>query len=248
MKQQENLPTWGIEKKQTFESIKKFYEKVILFPEEILSSIIFYGGTSTYIGIENIKVTREFGDIDWVVAVDKIKMVRDYLNSLDDFIIQYDGTAFAKENNIESSDGINEFGFKGSLFGRKLSLHPISETSDNKILSKWIKVEDNKIDLIANTLMVENCCLNDLITQIKFQNKSINILKHELNIAWKKRRMESHDEEDINFMLKHKEELGIDEKTIKFFLDRMPKIDVITGYKKTQDGIELLASGLYEEF
>lgn len=247
-KQNNKLPTWDTLKTQDFIGVKRFYQKVMLFPQDVLDQIIFYGGTTTYIASQEENIDREFGDIDWVVPAEKLSFVREYLEKIDDFIIQYDGKKVAEKYHIKSSDGIHDFGFKGCLFGMKLSVHPISETKDKNVISKWIKVKDEKIDLIANVLMLKNSNLNEIVMKIKFGNKYIKIIRHELNIAWKKRRMEFHDEQDIKFMLAHKAVLGIIEQDIDLFISKMPTCDVTKAYKITSNGIIELDSGLYEDY
>ncbi len=135
-KQNYKILPWGAEKPHTFNEIKEFYKKIMLFPKEILDQIIFYGGTTIYIVAKSYNVEREFGDVDILVPVDKMDLVREYLEKIDSLVIQYDGKKIAKDYNIISSDGVQDFGFKGCLFGIKLSVHPISETKEGNIITK----------------------------------------------------------------------------------------------------------------
>ena len=118
-KQNEELLSWNGRKNHTFQEIKAFYDKISLFPQEILDCIIFYGGTILYIATQRNNVDRCFGDLDVLVPSNKLSKVRKYLESTKELIIQYDGKEVVEKYNIESTDGIQDFGFKGILYGIK---------------------------------------------------------------------------------------------------------------------------------
>ncbi len=77
---------------------------------------------------------------------------------------------------------------------------------------------------------------------------TFNIIKHELILGWKKRRMDPHDEQDIKFMYDNKKILGIEEKDIDLFISKMPSYDVSKAYKNTDNGVIELGKGKYEDF
>lgn len=246
--QNNNLPSWNGIKDHTYREIKNFYDKISLFPQDILDQIIFYGGTVFYVAAKCENVDRCFGDLDVLVHPDKLSLIRDYLNSTGDLIIQYDGKKVVDDYHIISEDGIQDFGFKGILYGIKLSVHPIAETSNKEIITKWIKTKDEDIDLIANCTMLQDCELANIITKIEYNNKTLNIIKPEINVGWKMRRMGSHDEQDIKFALENKEILSIEESDIDFFQTKMPNYDVSKAYKIVNERIQELGKGTYEEF
>lgn len=249
MKEQNNkLPSWNGIKDHTFLEIKAFYEKISLFPQEILNHIIFYGGTILYVAAGSENVDRCFGDLDILVPANKLSLIREYLENTGELTIQYDGKKVTEDYNIVSADGIQDFGFKGILYGIKLSVHPIDVTNNGEIITKWIKTKDEYIDLIANCTMLKDSSLEEIISQINFNNKVFNIIKPEIIIGWKMRRMEGHDEQDIKFVLKNKEILGVDEKTIDFFRTKMLDYDVSTAYKIVESGIHELGKGTYDDF
>ena len=249
MREQNNkLPSWNGIKDHNFFEIKDFYEKISLFPQEILNYIIFYGGTILYVAAGSNNVDRCFGDLDVLVPVDKLSLVRQYLESTGDLTIQYDGKKVAEDYNIVSSDGIQDFGFKGILYGIKLSVHPIGVTNNREVITKWIKTKDDDIDLVANCTMLENCSLEEILSKINFNNKVLNIIKPEIIIGWKMRRMEGHDEQDIRFVLENKEALGVDETNIDLFKLKMPNYDVSKAYKIAEGGIQELGKGIYDDF
>lgn len=246
--QNDKLPSWNGIKDHTFFEIKEFYEKISLFPQEILNYIIFYGGTILYVAAGSDNVDRCFGDLDILVPVDRLSLVRQYLESTGDLIIQYDGKKVVDNYHIVSSDGIQDFGFKGILYGIKLSVHPISVTNGGEILTKWIKTKDCDIDLIANCTMLQNSSLEEILTSIRFRDRNFIIIKPEIIIGWKMRRMEGHDEQDIRFVLDNKEILKVDENQIDLFRAKMPHYDVSKAYKIVEDGIQELGQGIYDDF
>lgn len=246
--QNDKLPSWNGIKDHTFLEIKEFYEKISLFPQEILNHIIFYGGTIIYVATRSDNVDRCFGDLDILVPTDKLSLVRQYLESTGDLTIQYDGKKMAEDYNIVSSDGIQDFGFKGILYGIKLSVHPIGVTNNGEIITKWIKTKDHDIDLIANCTMLKNSSLEEILGKINFNNKVLNIIKPEIIIGWKMRRMEGHDEQDIKFVLENKEALGVDENNIDLYRSKMLNYDVSKAYKIVGSGIQELGKGTYEDF
>lgn len=247
-KKNEKLPSWNGIKNHTFNEIKSFYDKISLFPQEILDYIIFYGGTILYVASQSTNVKRCFGDLDILVSKDKLDIVREYLKSTNELTIQYDGKEVVKKYNINSKDNINDFGFKGILYGIKLSVHPISQNDRNEIITKWIKTKDDDIDLIANCTMLNNSSLEEILTKINYNNKELTIIKPEIIIGWKMRRMEGHDEQDIEFVLDHKEILNIDETQIEYFKNKMPDYDVSIAYKIVDNKIQELGKGLYDDF
>lgn len=246
--QNKKLPSWNGIKNHTFKEIKSFYDKISLFPQEILDSIIFYGGTILYVASQSTDVERCFGDLDILVPEDKLDIVREYLKSTNELTIQYDGKKVVEKYNINSKDKIQDFGFKGILYGIKLSVHPISQNDRNEIITKWIKTKDDDIDLIANCTMLNNSNLEEILTRISYNDKELTIIKPEINIGWKMRRMEGHDEQDIKFVLDHKEKLNIDESQIEYFRNKMPDYDVSIAYKIVNNKIKELGKGLYDDF
>lgn len=246
--QKDKLTSWNGIKNHTFLEIKNFYEKISLFPQEILDHIIFYGGTILYVAAKSETVDRCFGDLDVLVPPDKLNSIREYLESTGELIIQYDGKRTAEDFKIVSDDGIQDFGFKGILYGIKLSVHPIGVTNNGEVITKWIKTKDEGIDLIANCTMLKDSSLEEILTQINFNDKIFNIIKPEIIIGWKMRRMEGHDEEDINFVLTHKEVLGVEESDIELFKAKMLDYDVSKAYKIVDGQIQELGKGTYEEY
>ena len=242
------LPSWDNVKKHTFLEIKNFYDEISKFPQEILDQIVFYGGTIIYISAGVKDVNRFFGDLDVVVPSNKLNMVREYMQSTGKLIIQYDGKKEAEKYKIDSADGVNDFGFKGILFGIKLSVHPITMTNDGEIITKWIKIKDGKIELLANCTMLESSNIEEMLTKIDYNSKKLTIIKPEINLGWKMRRSEGHDEEDINFMYSHKEKLKINEEEVKRFREKMPDYDVSIAYKIEDGNIKILEKGCYEDF
>ena len=247
-KQNEELLSWNGKKNHTFQEIKAFYDKISLFPQEILDCIIFYGGTILYIATQRNNVDRCFGDLDVLVPSNKLSKVRKYLESTKELIIQYDGKEVVEKYNIESTDGIQDFGFKGILYGIKLSVHPIGKTTNNEIITKWIKIKDDKIDLIANCTMLNNSSLEEILTKINYNDKKINMIKPEIIIGWKMRRMEGHDEQDIKFVLDHKDVLKVDKNNIEYFKNKMPNYDVSIAYKIVNNSICELGKGIYNDY
>lgn len=244
----EELPSWNGIKNHTFKEIKLFYDKISLFPQEILDSIIFYGGTILYVASQITNVERCFGDLDILVPENKLDIVREYLKSTNELTIQYDGKKVVEKYNINSADKIQDFGFKGILYGIKLSVHPISQNDRNEIITKWIKTKDDDIDLIANCTMLNDCRLEEILTKINYNNKELTIIKPEINIGWKMRRLEGHDEQDIKFVLEHKEILKINEPQIEYFRNKMPDYDVSVAYKIVDNSIQELGKGIYDDF
>lgn len=242
------LPSWNGIKNHTFKEIKDFYDEISLFPQDILDSIIFYGGTILYLAAETSNVDRCFGDLDVLVPKEKLEEIRNYLENTNELIIQYDGKKVVEKYNINSKDNINDFGFKGILYGIKLSVHPISQNELSEIITKWIKTKDNDIDLIANCTMLNNSNLEEILTKIKYNNKELTIIKPEIIIGWKMRRMEGHDEQDIKFVLDHKEILNIEETQIEYFRNKMPDFDVSIAYKIVNNSIQELGKGIYDDF
>lgn len=246
--QKEKLPSWNEVKSHTFSEVKEFYERISNFPQEILDHIIFYGGTILYIAAKSENVDRCFGDVDVLVPAEKLSIIRQYLENTEELTIQYDGKKIVETYKINSADGIQDFGFKGILYGIKLSVHPIEVTKEGNVITKWIKTKNEDIDLVANCIMLKNSNLKEILNEIKIQNKIIKIIKPEIIVGWKMRRMEGHDEEDIKFVLKNKKELEVEENTIKAFREKMLDYDVNEAYKIKDNKVEELGRGKYEDF
>lgn len=96
--------------------------------------------------------------------------------------------------------------------------------------------------------MLNNSNLEEILTKIKYNDKELTIIKPEIIIGWKMRRMEGHDDKDIKFVLDHKETLNIDEKTIDYFRNKMPDYDVSIAYKIVDNKIQELGKGIYDDF
>ena len=96
--------------------------------------------------------------------------------------------------------------------------------------------------------MLKDSSLEEILSKIDFNNKTFNIIKPEINIGWKMRRMEGHDEQDIKFVLDNKKILGVNESVIQRFKNKMLDYDVSKAYKLVDGKIQELGRGIYEEF
>ena len=158
---------------------------------------------------------------------------------------------YHKEAQLPFYRVLQDFGFKGKLFGVNISVFPMYEY-ENDIMAKSFNANNDTQYLLGIKIM-KNTKIKDFVKNVNLCGASLNILPLEYTIASKQGAIKDKyykrfdkDKEDIEYILNHKEELGIDDNLLQEILDNYPDYSVSIAYAAT-DPVEIMSGEAYKK-
>ena len=143
---------------------------------------------------------------------------------------------YHKEAQLPFYRVLQDFGFKGKLFGVNISVFPMYEY-ENDIMAKSFNANNDTQYLLGIKIM-KNTKIKDFVKNVNLCGASLNILPLEYTIASKQGAIKDKyykrfdkDKEDIEYILNHKEELGIDDNLLQEVLDNEEVTNWTSGVK-----------------
>lgn len=131
---------------------------------------------------------------------------------------------------------IQDFGFKAKLFGINISVFPMYQY-DNDIMAKSFNVND-LYRFLLGVRILNNTSIDDFVKNVKLYDSAFKVLPLEYTLVSKQSAVDQKylsrsekDKEDIEYILSHKEELGIDEEKLKQILNNYPDYSISIAYR-----------------
>lgn len=153
-----------------------------------------------------------------------------------------------KEDLLPYYRKIQDFGFKAKLFGINISVFPIYEY-ENNIMAKSFNIND-MYKFLLGVRVLDNTKLAEFIKQVNVYDSVFNILPLEYTLASKQRAVdEKHayryekDAKDIEYILSHRTELGINDKQLQEILNNYPDYSISVAYRINDNGTTTTMNG-----
>lgn len=147
---------------------------------------------------------------------------------------------------------LQDYGLKGTLFGVNISIFPVYQY-DNDLMAKSFNISDIYEYLLVVRVM-NKTSLNDFAKNVKVFDNNINILPIEYTILSKESainsgytKREEKDAIDIDYIMKHKEELGISDEYIEYLRQYYPDYSIAIAYYLADDVVEKISGERYKE-
>lgn len=136
---------------------------------------------------------------------------------------------------------IQDFGFKAKLFGISISVFPIYQYK-NDIMAKSFNINEmNKF--LLGVRVLNNESIDNFVKNVKLYDSLFKILPLEYTLVSKKSAVDERfpsrlekDSADIEYILSHKEELGLTDEKIKEILGKYPDYSISIAYRVNDNG------------
>lgn len=145
-----------------------------------------------------------------------------------------------REDELPYYREIQDFGFKAKLFGVDISVFPIYEYKNN-IMAKSFNI-NNEHQFLLGVKILNNTRIKEFIKKVKANGVSFNILPLEYTIVSKQSALDEKyqsryekDKQDVEYILSHKDELGISDDKIKEILANYPDYSISIAYEVCGD-------------
>lgn len=148
------------------------------------------------------------------------------------------------EKEVESEAVYQDYGFKAVLFGINISVFPlydwIFEDGSIGVCAKSFRLSKEKGDwnFLINTIVSKGISINDLFNEVSILGHNARTVKTEYTIASKRNAIrfgyilrKDTDEADLEFIEAHRNELGIDETQVEFFMNNIPDYGISYVYR-----------------
>lgn len=158
---------------------------------------------------------------------------------------------YHKEEELPYYKVLQDFGFKGSLFGINISVFPMYEYKDN-LMAKSFNANNEKQYLLGVKIMndtkidkfIKN--INICGTNLKMMPLEYTLVSKEGAIKDKYYKRYEKDQEDIKYILEHKDELGIDDELLEEIRKKYPDYSVSIAYTVT-DPVQIVDGNTYKK-
>lgn len=159
------------------------------------------------------------------------------------------------ENYFTRNEGpkvYQDFGFKGKLFGVNISIFPVYQYKSD-LMAKSFNITNMYNYLLAVRVM-NNMNIKDFAKNIQINGNKINILPVEYVLISKEsaidqkyvKRMEK-DKDDVAFIEKNKEAIGIDEELMEKLRSNYPDYSIALAYYVYDNFVKKISGERYKE-
>lgn len=131
---------------------------------------------------------------------------------------------------------IQDFGFKAKLFGINISVFPIYQY-ENNIMAKSFNINE-MYRFLLGVRVLNNTTIDDFVKNVELYDSTFKVLPLEYTLVSKKSAVDEQysfrlekDREDVEYILAHKEELGIDDEKNQEILSKYPDYSISIAYK-----------------
>lgn len=157
-----------------------------------------------------------------------------------------------KEEQLPYYRKIQDFGFKGKLFGISISVFPIYQY-ENDLMAKSFNIRE-MYKFLLGVRVVDNTKLAEFMKQVSVYGSIFNILPLEYTLASKQSAVEGgyafrseKDKEDVEYILAHKDELGISDERLKEILKNYPDYSISIAYEINGDQVTTMDGEDYKQ-
>lgn len=148
---------------------------------------------------------------------------------------------------------LQDYGLKGSLFGVNISIFPVYQYKDD-LMAKSFNISDVYEYLLAVRVM-NKTSLDSFAKNVKVFDNNINILPLEYTILSKESainsgytKREEKDAIDIDYIMSHKEELGIRDEYIEYLRQYYLDYSIAVAYNLNGEVVEKISGEQYKEY
>ena len=131
---------------------------------------------------------------------------------------------------------VQDFGFKANLFGVNISVFPIYEYN-NDIMAKSFNIND-MYNILLGVRVINNTALDDFVREIHLYDSTFKVLPLEFTLVSKQSALDGKyinrsdkDKKDIEYILEHKDELGISDEKLEQIKSNYPDYSISIAYK-----------------
>lgn len=134
-----------------------------------------------------------------------------------------------------------DFGFKAKLFGINISVFPIYQYQNN-IMAKSFNINE-MYRFLLGVRILNNANIDDFVRNVEIYNTTFKVLPLEYTLVSKKSAVDEQysfrlekDREDIEYILSHREELGLEYEKIQEILSKYPDYSISIAYRVNDNG------------
>ncbi len=134
-----------------------------------------------------------------------------------------------------------DFGFKAKLFGINISVFPIYQ-HENNIMAKSFNINE-MYRFLLGVRVLNNTNIDNFVRNVELYDSVFKVLPLEYTLVSKKSAVDEQysfrlekDKEDVEYILSHKEELGIDDEKIQEILSKYPDFSISIAYQVNDNG------------
>lgn len=200
--------------------------------------------------IKKNELTAKKNDLEF------LSLVAETINQQDNNIIIDETGKNPLESYFERTSAythpIQDFGFKGKLFGVNISIFPIYQYGPD-LMAKSFNVTDLYQYLLAVRVM-NNTQLNQFSQIVDINNLKLNILPLEYTIISKQSAIEDgylkrsqKDQLDLTYILEHKKELEINEERLSRIKRNYPDYSISIAYCLVGNKVETMGGEHYKK-
>ncbi len=152
------------------------------------------------------------------------------------------------EKNRSYYNKIQDFGFKAKLFGIKISVFPIYQYKKD-IMAKSFNVNEMHKFLLG-VRVLNNTDIQGFARNVKFYDSVFKVLPLEYTLVSKRSAVDNRysyrlekDREDVEYILSHSEELGIENQRLEEIQENYPDYSISIAYRVTDNGTTTTMGG-----
>lgn len=156
-----------------------------------------------------------------------------------------------REDKLPYYRKVQDFGFKARLFGINISVFPIYE-HEHDLMAKSFNIGELHKFLLG-VRVLDNTRLEDFVKPVSVYGSSVNVLPLEYTLASKQSAQEGgyefrseKDKIDIEYILAHRDELGISDEKLQEILNNYPDYSISIAYHIIGNQIETLGGEEYK--
>lgn len=174
---------------------------------------------------------------------------RDYID--ENGIVHNPLTAY-KENQLSYYRKVQDFGFKAKLFGINISVFPIYEY-ENDIMAKSFNITD-KHQFLLGVRVLNDMTLTQLVRPVCIEDAIFYTLPLEYTIVSKQSAVDGKysyryekDKQDVEYILSHKDELGISDDKIQEIMSNYPDYSISIAYEINGEQTTTMSGETYKK-
>ncbi len=141
-----------------------------------------------------------------------------------------------------------DFGFKAKLFGINISVFPIYQYNNN-IMAKSFNINE-MYKFLLGVRILNNENIENFVKSVELYGSVFKVLPLEYTLVSKKSAVEEQcsfrlekDQKDLDYILSHKEELGINDETLQVIFNNYPDYSISIAYRVNDNGTTTTMSG-----
>lgn len=148
---------------------------------------------------------------------------------------------------------IQDFGFKAKLFGVNISVFPMYQFGKD-IMAKSFNV-NTLYQFLLGVRVMNNAQMDDFVKNVHIYGSAVKILPLEYTLVSKESAVGAnyvnrllHDVADIEYIMKHREELGVTDERLEWVKTNYPESSVSIAYLINNGQVKTMGGESYKEY